>query len=106
MTTAEKLAKLRSQVDLAQQMVQATDPRAADAEQKAIVALIQRVTAEVNAARHSEAARSARTLYDAVIKLQAAWARGESSATGRALTRVESLAAEIADELLQKAKGA
>lgn len=105
MTTAEKLAKLKAQLDLAQAMVNASDPRAADAEQRAVTALILRVTGDMTLGHYDEAARAARELYGAVLKLQAAWAKGESSATGRALTQVETLAAEIEAELRRKASG-
>ena len=105
MTTAEKLAKLKSQIDLACAMVNASDPKATDNEQRAVTALIQRVTDHMTAGHYAEAAKAARELHRAVVKLQMAWARGESSATGRALTQVETLAAEIDAELSKKAAG-
>jgi len=105
MTTAEKLAKLKSQIDLACAMVNASDPKAADNEQRAVTALILRVTGDMTLGHYDEAAKAAGELYRAVLKFQAAWAKGESSATGRALTQVETLAAEIEAELRKKAAG-
>lgn len=102
MTTAEKLAKLKSQIDLACAMVGASDPKAAEAEKRTVAALIQRITGDMTQGRYDQAARSARELSAAVLNLQAAWARGESSATGRALTQVEKLATEIEAELRAK----
>lgn len=105
MTTAEKLAKLKAQLDLARAMVIASDPKAGVAEQRAATALIQRITGDMTLGHHDEAAKAARELYKTVLKFQAAWAKGESSATGRALTQVETLAAEIEAELRRKAAG-
>ena len=105
MTTAEKLAKLKAQLDLARAMVNASDPRAADVEQRAATALISRITGDMTLGHYDEAAKAAGELYRTVLKLQAAWAKGESSATGRALTQVETLAAEIEAELRRKAAG-
>jgi hypothetical protein len=105
MTTMEKLAKLKSQIDQACAMVKASDPNAADTEQRAVNALILRITGDVTAGHYDEAAKVAGELRRAVLKLQAAWASGQSSATGRVLTQVETLAAEIESELRQKALG-
>lgn len=105
MTTAEKLVKLKAQLDLSRDMVNASDPKAADAEHRAVTALILRITGDMTLGHHDEAARAARELYEAVLKFQAAWAKGESSATGRVLTQVERLAAEIEAELRRKATG-
>jgi hypothetical protein len=99
MSVQEKLAKLNEQLKLAGSMVQASDPNAAASEQRSITALIQRITADVTLKHYAEAAKVARELHRAVLKLQAAWAMGESSATGRVLTHVETLAADIAAEL-------
>jgi hypothetical protein len=104
MTTAEALAKLRSQVDLACDMIKASDPKA-EAQRRAISSLTSRITHDMTLGHHREAARAAGELRVAVLQLQAAWARGESSATGRALTQVESLAAEIEAKLRRKAAG-
>ena len=105
MTTAEKLAKLKAQLDLASAMVIASDPRAAEAEKRDVTQLILRVTGDMSLGHYDEAAKSASELYRAVLKFQAAWAKGESSATGRALTQVEALAAEIEADLRKKAAG-
>jgi hypothetical protein len=105
MTTAEKLAKLKAQLDLARAMVTASDPKAAEFEHREVTALMLRVTGDMGLGHYDEAASSARELYQAVLKLQAAWAKGESSATGRALTQVETLAAEIEADLRRKAAG-
>jgi hypothetical protein len=105
MTTTEKLSKLKAQVDLACAMVNASDPKAADVEQRTVTSLILRVTADMGRGQYEEASEGAGQLYKAVLKLQAAWAKGESSATGRALTQVETLAAEIEAELRRKAAG-
>lgn len=105
MTTAEKLAKLKSQVGLACDMIKASDPQAAATHQRAITSLILRITGDMGLGHYDEAAKAAGELRAAVLQLQAAWARGESSATGRALTQVETLAAEIEAELRRKAAG-
>lgn len=105
MTTTEKLAKLKKQLDLARSMVSASDPRVGDAEQRAATTLIQRVTNDIDAGQHAAAARAAAELRRAVLTFQASWATGQSSATGRVLTQVETLAAEIEAELRQKAAG-
>lgn len=102
-TTAERLAKLKSQVDLACDMIKASDPSAAETQRRAIASLTMRITDDMNNGRHDGAARTAGELRLAVLELEAAWARGESSATGRALTQVESLAAEIEAALRQNA---
>jgi hypothetical protein len=103
MTTAERLAKLKSQVDLACDMIKASDPKAANTQQAAIASLIDRITGDMTLGHYDEATKSAGELRTAVLALQAAWARGESSATGRALTQVETLAAEIEKDLRRKA---
>jgi hypothetical protein len=103
MTTAEKLAKLKSQVDLACDMIKASDPQAAATHQRDITSLILRITGDMTLGHYDDAAKAAGNLRAAVLRLQAAWARGESSATGRALTKVETLAAEIEAELRRKA---
>jgi hypothetical protein len=103
MTTTEKLRKLKSQVDQACAMVNASDPGAADAERREVTALILRVTGDVGLGHYDEAARAAKELSHAVLRLQAAWATGQSSATGRVLTQVETLAREIEAELRQQA---
>ena len=105
MTTTEKLKKLKSQVDQACAMVNASDPGAAHAERREVTALILRITGDNGLGNHDEAARAAKELYQAVLKLQAAWATGESSATGRVLTQVEALAREIETDLRQQASG-
>jgi hypothetical protein len=105
MTTQEKLSKLKAQVDQACAMVGASDPKAADFEQRAVTAQIMRVIGDMGLGNHAEAAQAAEELYRAVLKLQAAWATGQSSATGRVLTQVEKLAAEIREELRRKAAG-
>lgn len=105
MNTAEKLAKLNKQLDLARQMVSASDPRVGEAEQRAATALIQRITSDIGAGQHAAAARAAAELLRAVLAFQASWATGQNSATGRVLTQVETLAAEIEAELRQKAAG-
>ena len=105
MTTAEMLARLKSHVDLACDMIKASDPKAAETQRRRISSLTARITSDMTLGRHKEAARAAGELRIAVLQLQAAWARGESSATGRALTQVESLAAEIESELRRKAAG-
>jgi hypothetical protein len=102
MTTLEKLGKLKTQVDLACSMVKATDPRAAE-QQRNITALITRITGDIGLGHYNDAAQVADELHRALIKLQKGWAMGESSATGRALTQVETLAAEIEAELRKKA---
>jgi hypothetical protein len=99
MTTEEKLAKLKSQLDQARAMIGASDPKAGEPEQRAVAALIQRVQDAMAHKRDGEAAGVARELYRAVLKFQASWATGKSSATGRALTQVETLASEIQAEL-------
>jgi hypothetical protein len=99
MTTEEKLAKLKSQLVQARAMIGASDPKAGESEQRAAAGLIQRVKDAMAHNRCDEAASVARELYRAVLKFQAAWATGQSSATGRALTQVETLAAEIEVEL-------
>jgi hypothetical protein len=103
MTTLEKLGKLKTQVDLACSMVKATDPRAAE-EQRSITALITRITGDIGLGHYDEAAKVAGELHRTLIRLQKGWAMGESSATGRVLTQVETLGAEIAAELRQKAR--
>lgn len=103
MTTAEALARLKSQVELACDMIKVSDPGAADIQRRAISSLISRITGDMTLGRHDKAAKAAGELRAAVLQLQAAWARGESSATGRALTQVESLAVEIEAELRSKA---
>jgi hypothetical protein len=105
MTTAEKLAKLRKQLDLARAMVNASDPRAGEAEQRVATTLVARITSDMNGGNFGAAARAATELRRAVLNFQASWARGESSATGRVLTQVETLAAEIETELRTKAAG-
>jgi hypothetical protein len=99
MSTMEKLAKLKSQLGQARAMIGASDPTAGASEQRAAVALIQRISDAMTHKRYDEAAKVARELYQAVLKFQASWATGQSSATGRALTQVETLAAEIQTEL-------
>lgn len=106
MTTTEKLAKLKAQLDGAHDMIKASDPAAADAEWRTATSLILRITGDITLKHYEEAANAAGELSGAVLKLQAAWAKGESSATGRALTQVETLAAEIEAELRRKAAGA
>jgi hypothetical protein len=105
MTTAEKLARLKSQIDQACAMVKASDPKAADTEQREVTSLILRITGDMTLGHYSEAADVAGELHRAVLKLQAAWASGQSSATGRVLTQVETLAAEIEKDLRLKAGG-
>jgi hypothetical protein len=105
MATTEKLKKLKTQIDQACAMVNASNPGAADAERREVTALILRVTGDIGLGHYDEAAGAANQLYRAVLKLQAAWASGESSATGRVLTQVETLAAEIERELHAKAAG-
>lgn len=103
MTTLEKLAKLNKQLDLSRQMVNASDPRVGEAEYRAASGLIARITGDIGLGHSGAAARAAGELRRAVLNLQASWARGESSATGRALTQVETLAAEIEAELRKQA---
>ena len=105
MTTAEKLAKLNKQLAMARAMISASDPRAGDAENRAAAALIVRITGDMGLGRHSTAASAASELHRVIISMQKAWASGDSSATGRVLTQVETLAAEIEAELKQKAAG-
>ena len=105
MDTAERLARLKSQVDLACDMIKASDPKAAGAQQRSIAKLIRRISDDMTLGKYSEAVKGAGELRAAVLQLQAAWARGESSATGRALTQVETLAVEIERELRRKAAG-
>jgi hypothetical protein len=105
MTTTEKLRKLKTQIDQACAMVNASNPGAAEAERHEVTALILRVTGDIGLGHDDEAATAAHQLYRAVLKLQAAWATGESSATGRVLTQVETLAAEIERDLRARAAG-
>lgn len=105
MTTAEMLARLKTQVDLACDMIKASDPKAAEAQRRAISSLTSRITEDMTLGRYKQAAQVAAELRAAVLQLQAAWARGESSATGRALTQVESLAMNIEAELKRQAAG-
>lgn len=105
MTTLDKLAKLKKQLDLSRAMVNASDPRVGEAEHRSATGLIARISSDIELGQHDAAARAAGELRRAVLNLQASWARGESSATGRALTQVETLAAELEAELRKKAAG-
>ena len=105
MTLAEKLTKLNKQLGLARAMINASDPKSGDAENRAATALILRITGDISLGHYDAAATSATELHRMVVKMQKAWASGDSSATGRALTQVETLAAEIEAELKQKAAG-
>src|SRR5262245_7794414 len=105
MTTTEKLRKLKTQIDQACAMVNASNPGTAEAEQHEVTALILRVTGDIGLGHYDEAATAAHQLYRAVLFIQAAWATGESSATGRVLTQVETLAADIERELRARAAG-
>ena len=99
LSVLEKLAKLNKQLSDARAMVQASDPTAAQAEHRAAVGLIQRITGDVTLKHYDTAASAARELHAIVVKMQKGWAMGESSATGRVLTQIEVLAAEIQAEL-------
>ena len=105
MTTAEKLAKLNKQLAMARAMISASDPRAGDAENRAAAALIVRITGDIGLGRHAAAASASSALHRVGVSLPTAWASGDTSATGRVLTQVETLAAEIEAELKQKAAG-
>ncbi|HKE46087.1 MAG TPA: hypothetical protein VKB41_16250 [Steroidobacteraceae bacterium] len=104
MSVLEKLAKLNKQLNDARAMVQASDPTAAQQEHRAAVALIQRITGDVTLKHYDVAASAARELHAILVKMQMGWAMGQSSATGRVLTQVETLAKEIETELRALAK--